>query len=58
MDNAGQKAKVGDDTLTKSGKHIDLDVEEDNYNEETRDKNHGEEDVGQEGDLPKKSYRS
>ncbi|GMP84862.1 hypothetical protein CsSME_00038225 [Camellia sinensis var. sinensis] len=58
MANDRSKEKVGDDTPTESGKHIDLGVEEDNYNEETRDKNHGEEDVGQEGDVPKKSDRS
>ena len=39
-------------------KHINLDVEEDNCNEETRDKNHGGKDVGQEGGVPKKSNRS
>ncbi|GMQ10446.1 hypothetical protein CsSME_00053440 [Camellia sinensis var. sinensis] len=46
MANDGQKEKVGDDTPTESGKHIDLDVEEDNCNEETRDKNHRGKDVG------------
>ncbi|KAL7170100.1 hypothetical protein ACSBR2_035032 [Camellia fascicularis] len=44
MANDGQKEKVGDDTPNGSKKHIDLDVEEDNYNEETRDKNHEEND--------------
>ncbi|KAF5960554.1 hypothetical protein HYC85_001763 [Camellia sinensis] len=58
MANDRPKEKVGDDTPTENGKHIDLDVEEDNYNEETYDKNHGEEDVGQEGDVGKKSDRS
>ncbi|KAL7202292.1 hypothetical protein ACSBR1_033876 [Camellia fascicularis] len=58
MANDGQKEKVGDDTPTESGKHIDLDVEENNYNEETRDKNHGGKDVGQEGGVLKKSDRS
>ncbi|KAL7183862.1 hypothetical protein ACSBR2_026105 [Camellia fascicularis] len=58
MANEGQKEKVGDDTPTESGKHIDLDVEEDNCNEEARDKNHREKDVGQEGGVPKKSGRS
>ncbi|GMP25859.1 hypothetical protein CsSME_00002524 [Camellia sinensis var. sinensis] len=58
MANDGQKEKVGDDTPTESGKHIDLDVEEDNCNEKTRDKNHREKDVGQEGDMPKKLDRS
>ena len=58
MANDRQKEKVGDDTSTESGKHIDHGVEEDNYNEETRDKNHGEEDVDHEGDVPKKSDRS
>ncbi|THG14695.1 hypothetical protein TEA_025207 [Camellia sinensis var. sinensis] len=58
MANDGQKEKVGDDTLTESGKHIDLDVEEDNCNAKTRDKNHKGKDVGQEGGVPKKSDRS
>ncbi|KAF5932151.1 hypothetical protein HYC85_028322 [Camellia sinensis] len=58
MANDRPKEKVGDDTPTESGKHIDLGIEEDNYNEETRDKNHREEDVGQEGDVPKKSDES
>ncbi|KAL7175725.1 hypothetical protein ACSBR2_029336 [Camellia fascicularis] len=58
MANDGQKEKVKDDTPTESGKHIDLEVEEDNCNEEARDKNHGGKDVGQEGSVPKKSDRS
>ncbi|KAL7246385.1 hypothetical protein ACSBR2_001483 [Camellia fascicularis] len=55
MANDGQKEKVGDDTPTESGKHIDFDVEEDNCNEETRDTNHEGKDVGQKGGVPKKS---
>ncbi|KAL7181609.1 hypothetical protein ACSBR1_040496 [Camellia fascicularis] len=58
MTNDGQKEKVGDNTPTESGKYIDLDVEEDNCNEETRDKNHGGKNVGQEGGIPKKSDQS
>ncbi|KAL7227131.1 hypothetical protein ACSBR1_022071 [Camellia fascicularis] len=58
MANNGQKKKVGDNTPTESGKRIDLDVEEDNCNKETRDKNHGRKDIGQEGSVPKKSNRS
>ena len=58
MANNGQKEKVGDDIPTESEKHIDLDVEEDNYNEETRDKRVGVEDIGQERDVSKKSDRS
>ncbi|KAL7252422.1 hypothetical protein ACSBR1_007081 [Camellia fascicularis] len=58
MANDRQKEKVGDDTPTESGKHIDLDVEEENCNEETPDKNHGGKDVGQEGGVPKKSDQS
>ncbi|KAL7253703.1 hypothetical protein ACSBR1_008116 [Camellia fascicularis] len=50
MTSNGQKVKVGNDILTGSGKHVNLDVEEDNCNEKTRDKSHGEKDVGQEGD--------
>ncbi|GMP96194.1 hypothetical protein CsSME_00044944 [Camellia sinensis var. sinensis] len=57
MANNGQKEKVGDDIPTGSGKHIDPNVEEDNCNEETRDQNPGEKDVGKEGDVPKKSDR-
>ncbi|KAF5931840.1 hypothetical protein HYC85_028011 [Camellia sinensis] len=45
MANNRQKEKVRDDTPTENGKHIDLDVEEDNCNEETRDKNHEGKDV-------------
>ncbi|KAL7231857.1 hypothetical protein ACSBR2_009978 [Camellia fascicularis] len=58
MANNGQKEKIGDDTPTGSGKFVDLDVEEDNCNKETHDKNHGGKDVGQEGDIPKKMDRS
>ncbi|KAL7262229.1 hypothetical protein ACSBR1_000576 [Camellia fascicularis] len=58
MANDGQKEKVEDNTPTGSEKHIDLDVEKDNCNEETRDKNHEEEDVCQESDVPNKSDRS
>ncbi|KAL7248024.1 hypothetical protein ACSBR2_002842 [Camellia fascicularis] len=41
-----------------SGKHTDSNMEEDNCNKETRDRNLGEKDVGQEGGVPKKSDRS
>ncbi|THG23652.1 hypothetical protein TEA_013741 [Camellia sinensis var. sinensis] len=58
MTNDGQKEKDGDDTFTESGKHIDLDVEEDNCNKETHDKNHRGKDIGQEIDEPKKTDRS
>ncbi|KAL7212374.1 hypothetical protein ACSBR2_015123 [Camellia fascicularis] len=57
MASDGQKEKIGDDIPTGSGKHIDPNVEEDNYNEKTQDQNLGEKDVGQEGDVPKKSDR-
>mgnify|MGYP003702859657 CR=1 FL=1 len=57
MANNGHKEKVGNDMPTGSGKHVDLDIEEDNCNEKTRDKNHGEKNIGQEGDVPKKSDR-
>ncbi|KAL7182282.1 hypothetical protein ACSBR1_041061 [Camellia fascicularis] len=58
MANDGQKEKIGDDTPTGSGKPVDLDVEEDNCNEETCDKNHRGKDVGQESDVPKKTDQS
>ena len=53
MANDGHKEKVEDETPTGSGKPIDLDVEGDNCNRETHDKNHEGKDVGQEGDVPK-----
>ncbi|KAL7164006.1 hypothetical protein ACSBR2_040004 [Camellia fascicularis] len=58
MANDGQKEKIGDDTFIGSGKPVDLDIEEDNCNEETRDQNHGGKDVGQEGNVPKKTDQS
>ncbi|KAL7259713.1 hypothetical protein ACSBR1_005566 [Camellia fascicularis] len=42
MANDGQKEKIGDDIPAGSGKHIDPNIEEDNCNEETWDKNLGE----------------
>ncbi|KAL7163665.1 hypothetical protein ACSBR2_039727 [Camellia fascicularis] len=58
MANDRQKEKIGDNTPTGSGRPIDLDVEEDNCNEETRDQNHRVKDVGQESDVPKKTDQS
>ncbi|KAL7247460.1 hypothetical protein ACSBR2_002385 [Camellia fascicularis] len=57
MVNDGQKEKIGDDIPIESGKHIDPNVKEDNCNEEPRDKNPGEKDVSQEGDVLKKADR-
>ncbi|KAL7211857.1 hypothetical protein ACSBR2_014668 [Camellia fascicularis] len=48
-----QKDKIGGDGPTGSGRPIDLNVEGDNHNEETRDQNHAEKDIGQTGDAPK-----
>ncbi|KAL7239111.1 hypothetical protein ACSBR2_005082 [Camellia fascicularis] len=57
MANDGQKEKPGDDISIGSGKHIDLNVEKDNCNKETRDQNPGEKAISQEGDVPKKADR-
>ncbi|GMP94862.1 hypothetical protein CsSME_00044143 [Camellia sinensis var. sinensis] len=57
MANDGQKEEVKDEIPTVSGKHIDPNVEEDNCNEETRDQNPKEKNIGQEGDVTKKSDR-
>ncbi|GMP96756.1 hypothetical protein CsSME_00045258 [Camellia sinensis var. sinensis] len=57
MANDGHKDKFGDDVPTGSGKHIDPNVEENDYNKETRDQNPREKDVGQKGEVPKKSDR-
>ncbi|KAL7241617.1 hypothetical protein ACSBR1_014253 [Camellia fascicularis] len=51
MANDGQKEKIGDDIPSGNGKNI----EKDNCNEEPQDKNPGEKDIGQEGDVPKKA---
>ncbi|KAL7226712.1 hypothetical protein ACSBR1_021731 [Camellia fascicularis] len=48
-----QKDKIGGDASTRNGRPIDLNVEGDNHNEETRDQNHGEKDIGQTSDAPK-----
>ncbi|KAL7231538.1 hypothetical protein ACSBR2_009728 [Camellia fascicularis] len=58
MASNGQNYKMGDDALTGNGKPIDLDIEGDNYNAETYDQGHGEEDVGQTDDVPKKPSQS
>ncbi|KAL7203958.1 hypothetical protein ACSBR2_017089 [Camellia fascicularis] len=55
MANDGQKEKIGGDIPSGSGKNADPNVEEDSYSEEPRDKNPGEKDVGQEGDVLKKA---
>ena len=57
MANDEQKEQIGNDIPTGSGKQIDPNVEEDNYNKESWDKNLGEKDVSQEGDVPKKADR-
>ncbi|KAL7239593.1 hypothetical protein ACSBR2_005487 [Camellia fascicularis] len=55
MANDGQNKKVRDTTPTGSERPVDVDVEEDNCNE---DQNHGVKDVGQEGNVPKKTDQS
>ncbi|KAL7263887.1 hypothetical protein ACSBR1_001940 [Camellia fascicularis] len=54
----GQKEKIGDDALAGNGKPTDLDIEGDNHNAETYDQGHGEEDVSQTDDVPKKPSQS
>ncbi|KAL7249434.1 hypothetical protein ACSBR1_011595 [Camellia fascicularis] len=54
MASNGQKEKMGDDALAGNGKPTDLDIEGDNHNAETYDQDHGEEDVAQTDDVPKK----
>ena len=55
MASNAQNEKVGDDAPAGSGRPIDLDVEGDNHNEETRDQGHGGKNVGQEEDTSKKT---
>ncbi|KAL7234169.1 hypothetical protein ACSBR1_017709 [Camellia fascicularis] len=58
MTTNGQKEKIGDDALAGNGKPTDLNIEGDNHNAETYDHDHGEEDVGQTDDIPKKPSQS
>ncbi|KAL7182351.1 hypothetical protein ACSBR1_041120 [Camellia fascicularis] len=55
MANDGEKEKIGGDIPSGSGKNADPNVEEDNCNEESGDNNLRENDVGQEGNAPKKA---
>ncbi|GMP69009.1 hypothetical protein CsSME_00028412 [Camellia sinensis var. sinensis] len=58
MANARQKDQTGDNAPAGNGRSINLDVEVDNSNTETRDQSHGVKDAGQEGDAPKTTDRS
>ena len=58
MANDEQKDQTGDNAPTGNGRSINLDVEGDNHNTETRDQSHGVKDAGQEGDAPKTTDRS
>ncbi|KAL7201426.1 hypothetical protein ACSBR1_033178 [Camellia fascicularis] len=58
MANDGQKDQIGDNAPAGSGRPIDLDVEGDNRNTETRDQSHGGKDASQEGDTPETTDRS
>ncbi|KAL7246327.1 hypothetical protein ACSBR2_001439 [Camellia fascicularis] len=58
MANDGQKDQIGDNAPTGSGRPINLDVERDDRNTETRDQSHGVKDAGQEGNAPKTTNRS
>ncbi|KAL7206882.1 hypothetical protein ACSBR2_019561 [Camellia fascicularis] len=53
MANDRQKDQIGDNAPAGSGRPINLDVERDDRNTETRDQSHGVKDAGQEGDAPK-----
>ncbi|KAL7236580.1 hypothetical protein ACSBR1_019802 [Camellia fascicularis] len=57
MANDGYKVKIGEDIPSRSGKHADPNMEEENHDEGTRDQNLREKDVGQEGDALKKAGR-
>ncbi|KAL7167786.1 hypothetical protein ACSBR2_038279 [Camellia fascicularis] len=57
MANDRQKKRIGGDIPSGSGKNAESNVDEDNCNEEPRDKNPGEKDIGQEGDAPKKAWQ-
>ncbi|KAL7204214.1 hypothetical protein ACSBR2_017309 [Camellia fascicularis] len=58
MANDGQKDQIEDNTPAGSGRPINLDVERDDRNTETRDQGHGVKDANQEDDAPKITDRS
>ena len=58
MANDGQKDQIRDNAPARSRRPIDLDVEGDNSNTETRDQSHGVKEADQEGDAPKTTNRS
>ncbi|KAL7212992.1 hypothetical protein ACSBR2_015653 [Camellia fascicularis] len=58
MANDGQKDQIGDNAPAESGRPINLDVEGNNRNTETRDQSHGVKNASQEGDAPKTIDRS
>ena len=58
MANDGQKDQIRDNAPAGSQRPIDLDVEGDNSNTDTRDQSHGVKEAGQEGDAPKTTDRS
>ena len=58
MANDGQKDQIEDNAPAGSESPINLNVERDNHNTETRDQSHGVKDAGQEGEAPKITDRS
>ena len=58
MANDEQKAQIRDNAPAGSRRPINLDVEGDDRNTETRDQSHGVKDAGQKGDAPKTTDRS
>ena len=50
-----QKEKIGDNTPAGSGRPVDPNAERGDHNEETRDQNHAEKGVGQDGNTSKKA---
>ncbi|KAL7182673.1 hypothetical protein ACSBR1_041372 [Camellia fascicularis] len=57
MANNEQEEKVGDNINGESCEHEDPNVEKEPRNEGAHDPNHGEKDVGKEGNASKKSGR-
>ncbi|KAL7223282.1 hypothetical protein ACSBR1_024856 [Camellia fascicularis] len=57
MANDGQEKKIGNDINSESCKHRDPNVGKENRNEVAQDPNLGENNVGKEGNTPKKAGR-
>ena len=55
MASNSQRERIGNDTPVGGGRPVDPNTREGDHNEEVRDQNHAEKDVGQGGDASKRA---